>query len=403
MKLTLMNSKVFSNYFGTILDKAVPLIISVLLVKYIAPEDYTKWSIYYSYLIVVHTFAFSPIFIKFAQKYNYKSVKANSEISIFSGSLVLVLFTISSSFYYIYFGFDTRYFLLEILGFLFFPIYEYIAYIDRFIENDIEYLKFSAIKFAIFIVCLIILCYLQKKINYNSILLAFVLSYINILFKRIRDISISFNFCNSKEFLSISIYGLLSSFTASFDKYIMTFKSYSVEDIAAFSYIVTLIALPSVFIETIKKLYNPIIFKSFAGQNFTIEASEYKREIKLYVSSAVLLQLFVPFASFFSLYYIGLVNVSYLREGFFETFIVLNISTSIFILYHFINQYYFYYSRTKSLILFQIIAFVISSLFLFYFGDDNSLINIGIVKSVQLLVIFTITFVAIKIYDRRIF
>jgi hypothetical protein len=183
----------------------------------------------------------------------------------------------------------------------------------------------------------------------------------------------------------------------------MTFKSYSVEDIAAFSYIVTLIALPSVFIETIKKLYNPIIFKSFAGQNFTIEASEYKREIKLYVSSAVLLQLFVPFASFFSLYYIGLVNVSYLREGFFETFIVLNISTSIFILYHFINQYYFYYSRTKSLILFQIIAFVISSLFLFYFGDDNSLINIGIVKSVQLLVIFTITFVAIKIYDRRIF
>ncbi|WOI24021.1 lipopolysaccharide biosynthesis protein [Nonlabens ulvanivorans] len=390
------------NLLGTFLDKGMPLIIGILLSKYMSSESFGTWSLFYQFLLIVNLIATSPVLGFFSRYFFQPSYDDKSVMIIYNYAFVFLILVFSFIIFYGFFQPFTRVSLLEILSLLGFTSYIYYTLYLRFIKEDLKYVLSALLRIIVLIVIIAIGYYISGIITYELLITAFCLSHVISLIQALRKYQLKKKYARIelREFLSLSIYGISSSTVNGSDKFIILALGNSKAFLGVYSYFFTLASAPNLLVEAFKKIYTPTQFREYAEGGKL--SSRTKKGITAFLLVFGFIQLAGPLILYRLLLFLNLVNVEYITVENVEYLLLLfSFGLYGFSIYHFINPYLIYFKKTLFMTFSLAIAFVIYLLFLYFGEDSNDLFYLAICKSVMLVSATILTFICSKLFIKK--
>tara|TARA_R110002012_G_scaffold87923_1_gene217063 strand:- start:1325 stop:2524 length:1200 start_codon:yes stop_codon:yes gene_type:complete len=392
------------NLLGTFLDKGMPLIIGILLSKYMSSESFGTWSLFYQFLLIVNLIATSPVLGFFSRYFFQSSYDDKSVMIIYNYAFVFLIFVFSFIIFYGFFQPFTRVSLLEILSLLGFTSYIYYTLYLRFIKEDLKYVLSALLRITVLIVIIAIGYYISGIITYELLITAFCLSHVISLIQALRKYQLKKKYARIelREFLSLSIYGISSSTVNGSDKFIILALGNSKAFLGIYSYFFTIASAPNLLVEAFKKIYTPAQFKEYSEQGEL--SSKTKKGIVTFLVIFTFIQLIGPIILYRVLRYLNLVNAEYMAvENIDYLLLMFSFGLYGFSIYHFINPYLIYFKKTYLMTLSLSASFIIYLLFL-YFGDNsNNLFFLALSKTVMLISVTVLTFFCSKYFVKTHF
>ncbi|AWH75134.1 hypothetical protein DCS32_13470 [Dokdonia sp. Dokd-P16] len=390
------------NLLGTFLDKGIPLIIGILLSKYMTSESFGTWSLFYQFLLIVNLIATSPVLGFFSRYFFQSSYDDKSVMVIYNYAFVFLIFVFSFIIFYGFFQPFTRVSLLEILSLLGFTSYIYYTLYLRFIKEDLKYVLSALLRITVLIVTIAIGYYFSGIITYELLITAFCLSHVLSLIQALRKYKLKKKYAQLelREFLSLSIYGISSSTVNGSDKFIILALGNSKAFLGVYSYFFTLASAPNLLVEAFKKIYTPIQFREYAEEGKL--TSKTKKGIITFLLVFSFIQLAGPLILYRFLLFLKMVNVEYIAVENVEYLLLLfSFGLYGFSIYHFINPYLIYFKKTLFMTFSLAAAFVIYLLFLHFGYGSNDLFYLAICKSVMLVSATILTFLCSKLFIKK--
>lgn len=392
---------VIYNLIGAILDKGLPIIVSALLTKFMSPEDYGQWSLFYAFLLISFAVTSSPLLTLFARKfYTYKA--DDQRMYIYFYRLLLLLQAISILIYYTFFSLLSYVSIFEIIAIIFMNLYAYIALFFRYKKLEMLYMKHSFFRLLIFAALLLLAIFIFKTISYFILLVSFTLCHIPSFISSFKYLAFPSKEAvkdDLNEFAHLSIYGLSTSLVSGVDKLIIASLGFSLSFLGYYSFIYALTNIPTVLIEALKQTMTPTMFREWATSG---ELS--KRTMKyLYLIGAFLfvIQLILPQVVYQALVYLKLINVAFIQPESVHYIFLLSIGFYFFSLYHFINPVYFFNKKSLNLLFIQasclLLYFVLLKLLRTYLNYDMFMI----LKTLLLTSITLMTFLFSRIIIKK--
>lgn len=382
---------VLYNMLGTFLDKGLPMLISLLLTKFMTSVDYGRWSLLYSFMIISFAFGAAPVLTFFSRHfYNYELDKR--KMYLYYYKWVALAQILAVVIFYICFVDFSKVAVIEIPTILCINIYSYIALFYRFSGDDKLYFKESLYRFILFSICLLVFIIINKNISYEVLVLIYICSHLPSIFKSLKLISFKYSDEEGglKEFFFLSFYGLVSSLVTSLDRLIIVGLGLGFSFLGYYSFIYTVANIPAVVVEAFKKSVNPIMYKDLVDSGKLSSSS--KKKIFYVLSLLFVLQLFVPSAVYYFLNYFNIINPDFVDGNSYSLIYILCVGLFFVAIYQLISPYYFFFKKTNQLLLVLTIClvfYVVIIWFIFMFGNMDvksfSLTKAGLLCAITLL------------------
>jgi len=362
------------NLLGSLFDKGLPMIISALLTKFMTANEYGKWSLFYTFILISYAFSATPLLTVFSRKF-YSQDQSNQRMYIYFYKLVFLLQALSLAVYYIFFSPISWTAFLEIPAIICINLYDYLALFFRFKGKDVLYLRESFIRFAFFAAVIAVSILVLHKVPYWLLIGTFIVSHIPSFFKALTYISLpkSSEKSDFKEFFFLSSYGLSTSLVNGMDKFIIVASGFSLSFLGYYSFIYSLTNTPTIVVEALKKTMNPIIYKELSEQDKL--SSKTKRLIYLIIIALFVIQMTLPVTVYSILRYLNLINKAFMGAESYTYIYILSIGFFFQGIYHFLNPYYFFYKKSGQLLVIQLICIAIYLVVLIYIVGAKSYSN----------------------------
>ena len=355
MKLS-QSKGLFFNLFGSTLDKSLPFVISLILVKFMSKYDYGLWSEYFQILTVVVSSIVSPLQLFFSKDY-FKVV--NTKVALYNTYLILSFLMIAWIVIVCFYPqFSSAILSLEpLILIVFYFLYSYLALYLRYSGQDRKYAMISFARAFLFILILGTIYYLNESIKFSDIMRSYVFCHLPVILYYFKSFQLKLKLDLSRlnEFIRLSIYGISTSLLSGLDRLILISSGYSYEELAAYAYAITFSSLPSFVIEAAKQYLSPVIYKdlSFNGRY----TSATKSKLLITIVLLIVIQFTIPYAAIkltilINIFDNGLVNSSVI----YKVVTILNIGFAAHIVYHFVNPYLFFYNKSHLLLRIQILT-----------------------------------------------
>lgn len=365
-----MRKSVIYNLIGSIFDKGLPLIISMLLTRFMSTEDYGKWSLFYTFILVSYAFGASPILTFFSRNY-YHQERGKEKMHLYFYKVAIVLQVLCIIAYYLFFAAFTANALLEIPTIICINLYSYLTLFYRFKGMDKVYMMEALKRFLFFAVLVVLIIVFFDRISYTLLIGIFILSHVLSIVKATRLLSFNqqTNRAELKEFFSLSAYGLTSSMLTGLDKFIIVGAGYGFSFLGYYSFIYTIANTPSIIVESFKKSVNPIMYKDLTEHNKL--SSRTKRMI--YALLVVLLgcQIILPHVAYSILDYFQLINKEFIHPDAYKHIAILSLGFFFVAIYQIISPYFFFYKKTMQLLiilLLSLLAYVLAAKYFLHAG-----------------------------------
>lgn len=377
---------------GVIFEKMIPLIISFVFISEIEVEVYGRFAVYYQAIII----AVGAISASVIQDFNNNYLQSSNNIEIkdpYTG-LVIGLFILFTGL--LIDILQTEYLLRVIVIAIVAPINLIIFNFQRFKNKEHLYFFYTLLRSGIFLLTLFL--FLERNLSLAELLDSIIiLNTLPILFY-LKKIKIKWSgVILKKENFLVSIYGLTTLFLFGVEKMFMEIAGYSLEEIAAISYSLSIINSSAILIEGAKKQIGPNIYYDL--QNDGVYSNRLLQSLKYYFVFLTCGIVLTPLILIPSLKVSNLFQ-SNLSIGN-DSLIVLTINQIVFSIYHFINPYIFFWRKTIILILIQL-----TSIVLFFFAINlvpTYLINISYIKLGTTIFLVFCVVIYIRINHGRVF
>jgi O-antigen/teichoic acid export membrane protein len=391
-----VGKSVFYNLFGSLFDKGLPIIISAFLTKFMLVEEYGKWSLFYQFILIVNAVCATPIMTIFSRNF-FALDDINKKMHIYNYKHVFLLFIISSTLYYAFFGQIGSDVFVEVPALLCISLYSYLGLFFRFNSQDKKYFFYSLIRLIFFAVLVFIIILMCGKISYLNLTLIFIVSHLPSLFRTIYliDFKTYNNKSDLKEFYSLSIYGLSTSLVNGLDKFAILASGFSLSFLAYYSFIYTLTNSPTIIVEAMKKTIQPKMYKELAEHN-KISTNTLKQIFKS-LSVVFVIQVIVPVTMFYLLTHLNLIHNDFMKvDNSYYFIIILSLGFFFQAIYHFVNPVYFYYMKSMLLLYIQTASMILYIFVLYYFSDNFDYEKFMWLKTLILILITLICLASLK-------
>lgn len=389
------------NLLGTFLDKGMPLIIGIILSKYMSSDTFGTWSLYYQFLLIVNLMVTSPVLGFFSRYFFQSSYNDKSIMIIYNYIVVFLMLFLSFIIFYLFFQPFTSISFLEIISLFGFVSYIYYTLYLRFIKEDKKYVISAFWRLTIFVITISIGYFYYGIITYQILLISFCLSHSISLFQACKKYSIQNKYAKIelKEFLSLSIYGISSSTVNGADKFIIIALGNSKAFLGYYSYFFTLASAPNLLVEAFKKKYTPIQFSEYANNKQL--STETKKGIILFLVSFSIVQIAGPIILYKVLRFLDLVNIEYTTiENVEYLLLIFSFGLYGFSIYHFINPYLIFYKKSIYMTLSLILSFSIYLVFLNFSVYSDNLFYLAFYKSIMLVCATVVTFLLSRLIKK---
>ena len=381
------NKTLFLTTIGVIFEKIFPLLISFIFINKIADAEYGLWIICFQFFLIFNSSIATPLTLNFNKNF---FTSTNKKINITEARLIILIILLS--FTVLLFVPNTSLliaFLVTVMiccSVFSLLIFNYL----RYSEQNLKYAIYSAVRFFIFLFCLISFGF-DNQLEINEILLSFIISNSLPFIGFVKKIKITFKSKDFKnEFLKLSFYGVTTFFLSGIDRAVLGFYGYDLVSIATIGYAATIANVPSILTETLKKYLSPLFFKDFTLKGFY--SSKTIKSTTLFFIGLTLIQLILPIGFFFILKKTELVKNSLVTDDFISLIVVFTLGVAIYNLYHFLNPIIFYKNKSEKLIFILVLC---STLFLLLLKLPivflNPILKVALLKLITtiLLIIFT--------------
>lgn len=380
------------NLVGTLFDKALTIIVSLVLINKVSPVDYVKWGLMMTYIVLVNTILFSKVHLDFYKDrnrpipHNWLHIY-NTKWILFGIIVIGILnFNINKTFLE---------YIIEFFVFITYPLYEYFSVSIRYRNLSMEYAKNAVFKFLIFGFIVSFEWYFDL-LNYLNILFAFFISIVFILSTGIKRISFQkfsrLNYSDIWPTFTIAAYGLTSGIIGGFEKILGANLGYSPQSMSTIILISTYASIPSLFVEAAKKTITPLKFKLLAKEIHIAQEKNYFIKIFLILLA---LQLTFPLFIFYFADKINFYSEELFTTRNYSLIFIYSCGLCFYVYYHFFNPYYFFNDKVYILLFIQISLIILTALWGFFMFDNSSVLGIIILKA---LLLFFIVLISFKIY-----
>lgn len=361
----MLNKSVVYNLVGSVFDKGLPIIISALLTKFMTTQDYGKWSLLYTFILISNSFSASPILAIFARKF-FKYPPDEQKMYLYFFKLVAILQILSLIVYYMFFSPLSYSAFLEIPALVLMNLYAYFALFLRFQGSDLKYMWHSLVRLIVFAAILLVPILILKKVSYSTLIAIFLISHIPSFIKTIKLLAISNESEKGdlKEFISLSAYGLSTSLVNGVDRFIMIASGYSLSFLGYYSFLYSIGNTPTIIVEAFKKTINPVMYKELSVDGKLSNST--KKNVFIICAILFVVQLTVPTAVYFILKHLNLINPAFIMDKAYIYIYILSIGFFFQGVYHFLNPYYFFFRKSGLLLLIQAICMGVYFLFIKY-------------------------------------
>jgi O-antigen/teichoic acid export membrane protein len=391
-----LGKSVFYNFFGSLFDKGLPIIISAFLTKFMLVEEYGKWSLFFQFILIINAVCATPIMTIFARNF-YSRSEDQQKMFIYNYKHVFLMFILSSILYYTFFGIFSLDMFFEIPALLCISFYTYLGLFFRFKSQNKKYFVYSFVRLFVFGMIVFGLLLINKKISYFQLTLIFILSHIPSLVKTFSliDISSNENKSDLKDFYSLSLYGLSTTLVNGLDKFAILASGFSLSFLAYYSFIYTLTNSPTIIVEAMKKSIQPKMYKELAEKN-TISRKTLI-QILTALSFILVIQVIVPCIMFYLLGVLNLIHEDFMAIKNSYYFIsILSLGFFFQAIYHFINPVHFYYKKSMLLFYVQMSCMIIYVIILYFFSSWFDFEKFMWLKSLILILVTLVCFVSLK-------
>ncbi len=368
-----MRKSVIYNLIGSIFDKGLPLVISMLLTRFMSTEDYGKWSLFYTFILVSYAFGASPILTFFSRNY-YHQERGKEKMHVYFYKVVIALQVLCIGAYYLFFAAFTANALLEIPTIVCINLYSYLTLFYRFKGLDKVYMTEAIKRFLFFAVLVVLIIAFFGSISYPLLIGMFILSHVLSIIKASRFLSFNqqSNRGELKEFFSLAAYGLTSSMLTGLDRFIIIGAGYGFSFLGYYSFMYTIANTPSIVVESFKKSVNPIMYKDLTEHN-KLSARTQKM---IYGLLVVLLglQIVIPALLYYFLDRFQLINKHFVHPDAYKHIAILSLGFFFVAIYQIISPYFFFYKKTMQLLiilLLSLLGYVLATKYLLHAGAVN--------------------------------
>lgn len=353
-----MKKSVIFNLLGTIFDKGLPLLISLLLTKFMSSEDYGRWSLLYSFILIAYAFGAAPVLTFFSRNYHSYSVE-NRKMYLYFHKWVIFIQIVAILIFYLFFVDFSAIAFLEITTIVCLNMYSYIALFYRFNGQDNKYLRESLSRLLIFALCVFIYVYIYGIISYPVLIGIYVASHFPSLIRSFKFVSLNYENEEGglKEFFLLSAYGLASSLITSLDRFIIIGLGLGFSFLGYYSFIYTIANTPAVIVEAFKKAVNPTMYKDLS--NYGKLSGQTKKAMFYVLLILFILQLFAPSFVYYVLSHFHLVNKDFIDSNSYLLIGILSFGLFFVAIYQMISPYYFFFKKTKELLIILIACLIV--------------------------------------------
>lgn len=349
------SKQIVYNFFGSLFDKLLPLIVTAFLTKFISVQDFNNWHLFYQYLIFNSVIPLSTITTRFSRLF-YESEENKMSFDNYGISiLVFVIITV------IYLQLtNTSFILIQLLCVVSAALYGYFTHYLRFSLKDNLFLKYSAFRFFFFLLFILIFA-LNSKISFLELLISLFVSTVPFLFIMLKHVKKSKFYVRKflKEDITLLGYGVSSSSINGADRFVIGyFLTTSSSFIGFYSIAYTIANLPTLVTEAIKKTLNPIIYKELSESGKV--ADKTKLNVLFYFFIISVVQFIFPFVGVYILEYLNLINPDIIQgRSLYTAVIILSVGLVFHAFYQIITPIYFFYQKSIYLLCFQAVSFLV--------------------------------------------
>lgn len=385
MKFNIISKNLLFNFFGTIFDKMLPIIVTAFLTKSMSVQVYNDWTLFYQYMIFSNVICFAAITTRFSRLFYHSK---NTKLSFDNYGLSIVLFIVIT-FIYLFIIKSTTYLFLQISCIILSSLYSYFAQYLRFSAKDYLFFISSVFRFLIFLI-LILIFYSDKTITFFELLLSLFISTIPFLLLIIKNIKKSKIIDKSylKEDFSLIGYGISSSSINGADKFIIGYFFLNNSFLGYYSLIYSITNLPSLLTEAVKKTINPQVYNDLSS-NSQISVKT-KEKISFFIILICLVQFILPIFAIFLLLYFDLLNKNIIENrDLYMNSIYLSAGFVFHAIFQIINPIYFYFKKSFYLLIFQVFSFLVYLIIILLNSKNEMLYYLA--NSIMLIMIASMT------------
>ena len=355
---TNVRTRVVANIVGAVLDKALPLIIALLLTRYMSSDSFGLWSQYFQIVLIARASLLSPNQLFFSRDLRSQRLGV---MRLYNFPVIIALLAIIAL--VLFFNFSEisqacHPLLLLTFVFLFF-LYGYYTAFLRFLNFDKLYAGVACLRVCLFAAGVALLVAFSGALSFRNLVLVLIVCHVPIAGLAISRVHAAprFETDTLSEYFRLFVYGLLTASLSGLDRFATTIAGYSYDQLGVYCYALTLASVPSCLIEGAKQYLSPIMYREFSRDGDI--SRDTRNKIFLTLGILMLVQLALPLALLWTLEAIGLVQSAYVVEGATEKVIVLfSVAYCAHIVYHFVNPYLLFFNRSHVLTISQILAVV---------------------------------------------
>ena len=361
------------NFFGTIFDKGLILVVAFIFTTYIPVSVFGFWSLFLHFIIIGSGIIISPSMNLFSRLY-YKDKEYENKLIVKYNSLILFLLLIFLVLYSSFYVQNLNLILLQMACMIAFMMYNYYSLSLRFKNENRSYFIISGKRFFIFCIVGAVVIYINGELNLIWLLLSFLISTLFIIipvYKQFSFQKIRIKNLFKDEIITLMFYGLATTFLNSIDKFAIDIKSGEFM-LGSYSYVVAIATASNVIVEFLKKVHVPKLFRGYS-ENGTVNYL-FPNTLKIQLIGLFALQLILPFIIIWVLdLFRGGQNPYLDFEWLYYVVFVQGLSFAIFSIYHFINPKFIYLKKTNLMIVGILISTVIYILLIFLIENPDIL------------------------------
>lgn len=351
-----LDGRVVSNLVGALLDKVMPLLIAIVLTQHMSSRDFGLWSQLLQMALICNAILLSTNAIFFGR--DQVSIQG-SKLPIYNFPLTLSWLCLLAFSYVLFFPTlnDACPVWLVIPFLLLFSVYSYYSLYLRFRGQDRLYVVAAASRILLFIPLCYFFVHAFGSIKLHWLVLGLVISHFPVGVCAMKVIDIRWKVAKAMlpEYCQLTAYGLLTVLFSGIDRFVTEFSGYTYEQLGVYCYAATFAAVPSFFVEGLKRYLLPDIYKNL---NFHGELTRLtKKKIRASACLVVVAQFVGPLAVFKAVEMLGMVPPMYVGgESLISVIGLLSVALCVHNLYHFINPCLLYFKRSFILSVSQIMA-----------------------------------------------
>lgn len=377
-------------FLGVFFEKTLPLLIALFFISYISDAEYGLWIIYFQIILIFSSTIISPLQTFFNRNFYTTSDK---KLVIYNSNLIasaLILFALIFHLISDAFPLDIFLSLISVITLILNNL------LFNYFRFDGKNLKYFVISFFRIFSLVAILCgfiSVNGEIELSSLLIALIVSNSIVILLMRHVIVFQPQKYKLKEFSMLCLYGTLTLSLGAVEKLVLLYTNLDILDMATLGYALVFAGSPSVVVEAFKKYFSPIYFKNFNELGF-YSSSIIRKTIHVNIF-LVFFQILFPLGLFSLLDRLQFTKNSLIGADFIPLLLLLSISLAIHSLYHFINPYIFFISKSGYLSLIILITGLIFTCLVFSFGP-TSLLKLSIFKITANMILVTFTWICAK-------